>query len=678
MPAVVVLLAGLAATAVATTLLAQRERAVARLALERQTAEIARRIEHGFVVPLQAVFGVSAYLRATGLQIDRAGFQRFTAAALAREPAVYALEWAPVVTDERRAQLEASAQAEGLAGWQIIDKDPTGAWIRAATRPWYVPLLYAEPPNAALGFDLASLPDRRAHIVRARDGAHSIVSERLQLVEDPPGLWAVAVYEPVWRDGTAPASTSARAEALAGFAICVFRVRPVIERALTDVALADVDAVLADPSGHPDAQVLWESRPGAAARALANGAHRTADLGFVDRTWRVTVAPSGDLAAPLPRSRLVLVGGVLLSALLAALVVGLRTARRLARGAAISRQLGQYTLLEAIGTGGMGVVYAARHVLLRRPTAVKLLLPDATDPAALERFEREVRLTAELTHPNVIAIYDFGHTPDGVFYYAMELLDGLTLDELIAVDGPQAPARTVHLITQLTSAIAEAHDRGLVHRDLKPANLMIVERGGDRDFVKVLDFGLVKRLAPGPDDGSDDEGTAGDAAGVTRPGIMLGTPGFSAPEAMRGEPSDVAGDIYAIGAITYALLAGRPPFKGSTPRAIGTIQMSSMPPPPSKWRPAQDAALAPVPPALDALVLRCMARSADLRPASARALLEELAQLELPAWTRADADRWWSSRGAAVRPIIARRRADQAGGAHRRDSVAIDLARRRT
>ena len=177
--------------------------------------------------------------------------------------------------------------------------------------------------------------------------------------------------------------------------------------------------------------------------------------------------------------------------------------RRLTEAELKARQLGQYQLVEKIGEGGMGIVYKAHHALLRRETALKLLTPDKADAVSIQRFEREVRLTCRLMHPNTIQVYDYGHTPEGIFYYAMEYLDGLNLGELVERYGPQPEGRVVNLLIQVCESLAEAHALGLIHRDIKPGNIFVTDRGGVPDMVKVLDFGLVRTVASTDDTALD-------------------------------------------------------------------------------------------------------------------------------------------------------------------------------
>ncbi|HMI85154.1 MAG TPA: serine/threonine-protein kinase [Polyangiaceae bacterium] len=293
-----------------------------------------------------------------------------------------------------------------------------------------------------------------------------------------------------------------------------------------------------------------------------------------------------------------------------------------------AQHLGRYTLSAKIGEGGMGEVYRAEHAMLRRPTAVKLLLPSKLSASSLERFEREVQLTSRLSHPNTIAIYDYGRTPDGIFYYAMEYLDGLSLESLVASDGVQTAGRVVHILLQAAGALAEAHGIGLIHRDIKPANIMLCERGGMPDVVKVVDFGLVKNL-----DAAD-----GDVA-LTNTNALTGTPLYLAPESItRPDKIDARIDIYALGAVGYFLVTGTPPFTGHNVVEIAGHHLHTTPDAPS-------ARLGrAVPPKLDALLVACLAKDPDARPRDAQALLTALLECETESpWSGVTARTWWSS-----------------------------------
>jgi hypothetical protein len=292
-------------------------------------------------------------------------------------------------------------------------------------------------------------------------------------------------------------------------------------------------------------------------------------------------------------------------------------------------QLGQYTLEERIGEGGMGTVYRARHAMLRRPTAVKLLRPERTGEQALIRFEREVQLTSRLTHPNTVSIYDYGRTADGVFYYAMEYLDGLDLQRLVEVDGPQDPARVVHLLAQVCRALNEAHGLGLIHRDVKPANVILCEHGGVADVVKVVDFGLVKTFG----------GTDATLSGTD---VIVGTPHFLAPEAIRsGTSVDVRSDLYAVGAVGYFLIAGSYVFDGDSALEVCGHHLHTQPAPLSTRTTRR------VPSELEDLILRCLAKNPEQRPQTALGLLQQLLACGIPAWTDEQARAWWAQRRAA-------------------------------
>jgi serine/threonine-protein kinase len=313
--------------------------------------------------------------------------------------------------------------------------------------------------------------------------------------------------------------------------------------------------------------------------------------------------------------------------LVVAMAMGAFELSRLPR--ALGGVLGPYTLDEKIGEGGMGVVYKAHHALLPRPAAIKLLAPHRAGEHAVERFEREVRLTSRLTHPNTISIYDFGRAPGGAFYCAMEFVDGLDLQTLVELHGPQPPARVAHLLAQVAGALAEAHAAGLIHRDVKPANVMVCERGGMLDVVKVLDFGLAKEM------GAANDLMLGDDRRV------VGTPHYLSPEAVVAPESvDARSDLYALGALGYFLLTGSPPFGGKDVVELCLQHLYDDPAPLSSRAPTA------IPPELETLVMSCLAKSRDDRPQSAALLRADLFALAAE-WSQGAAADWWAQAGEA-------------------------------
>ncbi len=315
----------------------------------------------------------------------------------------------------------------------------------------------------------------------------------------------------------------------------------------------------------------------------------------------------------------------------AASVVSATVIRGLGQQVKAARELGSYRLGRRIGEGGMGAVHHAEHRLLARPAAVKLIRAELlaagqSRKVALERFRREAQAAALLRSPHTIHLYDFGVTPDGTFYYAMELLDGVSFEGLVERFGPVPAARAVHLMLQACESLAEAHARGLIHRDLKPSNLFTSRQGLQVDFVKVLDFGLVKF----------DTGE-GRPATITAPEIATGTPAFMAPEAALGErTADHRLDLYSLGCVLYWLLTGHLVFDGPSPMRVMTSHISEPPTAPSKRSELE------IPAELDAVVLACLAKNPKDRPATALELAERLAAVPLPQpWTDKQARRWW-------------------------------------
>ena len=395
---------------------------------------------------------------------------------------------------------------------------------------------------------------------------------------------------------------------------------------LTESRTAKMGTPVRDPSGAPTAL---------AAEALA---HREGERGVILEPYRnyrgrevigswqwlpheqLAVAVEIDATEAYgPLEHLQVAFGVLFGLVVASLAAGAGSSVWAARmRLRESRRVGLYRIEREIGEGGMSNVYYATHEHLKRPAAVKILKSHLASDEVVTRFRREAQLCSQLSHPNTVEVYDYGITRDGRWYYAMEYLEGVSIEDIVRRSGPMPVARVLHLLRQACGSLAEAHARGWVHRDVKPGNLMVCERGGEHDVVKVVDFGLIKQVRnPHTRD-------------LTQYARVLGTPLYMAPERLRNPAdADARADIYALGAVAYFALAGKPAFEAETDHDIVYKVMNEPPPP---------LARADVPAELEALIARCLAKDRDERPSSieeARAVLDSLA-LRLP-WSEDDA-----------------------------------------
>jgi serine/threonine protein kinase len=304
-------------------------------------------------------------------------------------------------------------------------------------------------------------------------------------------------------------------------------------------------------------------------------------------------------------------------------VVVARLQREAQKAAIEAKHLGQYRLEERLGAGAMGVVYKGHHAMLRRPTAIKMLNVDKVNETSIARFEREVQITCKLNNPSTVAIYDYGRTPEGVFYYAMEYLDGIDLQALVEKYGPQPEGRVIGILKQICGSLFEAHSLGLVHRDIKPANIMLNRRGGEPDVVKVLDFGLVRALD--------------DARQSRESGGLAGTPLYMSPESIQTpDLVDARSDIYAVGAVGFFLITGQPVFNAASLVDLCQQHASALPDAPSQRLGK------PVSPELEAAILACLEKTRAKRPQTARDLANLLDRASIAgSWRLDDAEAWW-------------------------------------
>ena len=354
-------------------------------------------------------------------------------------------------------------------------------------------------------------------------------------------------------------------------------------------------------------------------------------------TGPIVVAVTAALGTPIGRSPVLVATQFLFTTYLCAVLA--YVIARIVYGYGVrlrrAREFGSYELVTKLGEGGMGEVWVARHRMLARPAAVKLVRPELlghdqrSRDTAIRRFEREARATAALRSTHTIDVYDFGVAEDGSFFYVMEFLEGLTLDAMVRRFGPLSAGRAVYLLRQVCHSLGEAHARGMVHRDIKPANIFSSRLGPDCDFVKVLDFGLVKQTSE-----------VNETTALTGLGIAAGTPAFMAPEvALSQTDVDSRADIYAVGCVAYWLVTGEVVFKRDTSLATVLAHVRDRPDPPS------DHSELPIPELLNRLILECLAKEPAARPQTTAELLERLDTIEVQPWTADDARRWWALHG---------------------------------
>lgn len=396
--------------------------------------------------------------------------------------------------------------------------------------------------------------------------------------------------------------------------------RPPLAAAEARTQLVDA-AAAATASGNDISGMLLDPYTSYLGTPVVGGWRRLGDGGMI-----LAIEMSADEAFA-PVNALDTVFKLVFAALVIAVLVALASwfAAALIRGEVEKNRVGPYWLGERIGKGGVGNVYRARHDLLKRPSAVKLLNPARTTDELTARFQREAQLASQLTHPNMVEIYDYGRGVDGTLYYAMEYLEGDTVGELVLRGGAMPVARAMHILRQVCAGLAEAHGRGMVHRDISVTNIMACHHGGEYDFVKILDFGLVKSIV-------DEQSQT-----ITRSARILGTPQYMAPERLR-DPADVDArvDIYAVGAVGFFLLSGRRMFETEDTLALTSRVLNEVPPRLS------EAAEQPIPPEIDALVAACLEKDREARPKTildVKQVFDVVAERER--WSQRDAEEAW-------------------------------------
>ena len=582
-----------------------------------RAGELMSRVKRGLDSPLEVARSTASFFEAAD-GVTATSFARFVSPSLSRYRMITSLQWAPVVLQADRPAFESVVEGDTAPPRLIVVPDGSG-WSPAPAVSMHIPVAFALPVGSQrVGFDLASDPERRGRLEQAGASAVPLASGRTRMLSESDGTWSVSIYQAAY----APPDREAEGARgpVKGMVVATVRLRDLTDQILQAFNLGGMTMAIYDAT-EDERSLLFSSSQEHLSQVLSTS-HVENVIDFGQRRWLVEIAPK-----PRPPREwyesVDLLAGLATTMLVAFLALGLGVLTYLLREADEARRLGKYTLMGVIGRGGMGVVYRARHALLRRETAVKVLKPEHDDKEALARFEREVNLTSRLTHPNTVAIYDYGRTRSGEFYYVMELIHGLSLEAVVRLHGPQPPSRVLHVMRQVAGSLWEAHLAGLVHRDVKPENIMLSCRGQIADFAKVLDFGLSMDNAT-----SDPRITQGD--------VVVGTPLYMSPEQLRRQPLDGRADIYSLAAVGYFLLTGTDVFSGGSAFDIGMKHLEEFPESPSQRLGY------PVPWPLEQLIMRCLSKDPDERFADTGELLRALETLALAdPWSPGEAMDWW-------------------------------------
>lgn len=617
--AALVLATGMLATSVVSWLAYRVEDRQKTAEFDRLADHLTQVAETKFEATLEVFRSLPALFEASE-EVTRKEFSTFVVGALERHSGIYAFQWIPLVDAEQLSDVAPSAREDGQVDFEIRADVDQGGDAAGLNRTQFMPVLYEQPLRFNVGRDLLTDGSRSTAIRKALNTGAMAVSGRLLISGDGGDMTGVALYIPVGNAGVREASRGYQ-----GVVAVTLLIGPIMGEVLDGNYMQGTRVILSDDLPDAEQSVLFENAHPTKASPPLDNLTWSDRISVGNRPWTLRViAETGSDWNAHTTAWFVFAAGTISSLVATLGAVGLGTIVGLRQRVEAAVQLGQYKLEEKIGEGGMGQVYRASHTMLRRPTAVKLLRAENNTAAAISRFEREVQSTSQLVHPNTIVIFDYGRTPDGTFYYAMEYLDGVDLGHAVEFSGPMPAARVIHLLLQVCGSLHEAHEAGLVHRDIKPPNIMLCQRGGQTDIVKVLDFGLVKDVA-------DQD------AWVTQAESITGTPLYMSPEAIsNSQEVDARSDLYSLGAVGYLLLCGQPLFGAKNAIQVLHDHLHTNP------TMLAERLGRPIAADLEAVVMACLEKNPARRPQSAAELATALRGCKaFGQWSTEQSLDWW-------------------------------------